>query len=151
MKLYGIPLENVIRHYDVTHKKCPAPFVDSKEWEKFRNRLVDKEDDEVTDKVTMKVNGKDYTVNRILKDGKNYICLADLSKAGFTVGYDSKTKQPSLSNSVSKVTARIDGKESDIEAVNINGFNYCKLRDTAEAVGSFTADYENNEIIITTE
>lgn len=27
MEKYGIPPENVLRHYDVTHKVCPAPFV----------------------------------------------------------------------------------------------------------------------------
>lgn len=29
MARYGIPAENVLRHYDVTHKTCPAPFVES--------------------------------------------------------------------------------------------------------------------------
>lgn len=28
MEEYGIPIENVIRHYDVTHKWCPGPWVD---------------------------------------------------------------------------------------------------------------------------
>lgn len=27
MDEYGIPSENIVRHYDVTHKICPAPFV----------------------------------------------------------------------------------------------------------------------------
>lgn len=27
MNKYGIPLENVVRHYDVCHKDCPAPWV----------------------------------------------------------------------------------------------------------------------------
>ena len=30
MAKYDIPAENVIRHYDVTHKQCPKPFVKSK-------------------------------------------------------------------------------------------------------------------------
>lgn len=36
MKSYNIPISNVIRHYDVTHKICPEPFVrDSSQWENF--------------------------------------------------------------------------------------------------------------------
>ena len=32
MKKYNIPKENVIRHYDVTGKHCPAYWVDDKKW-----------------------------------------------------------------------------------------------------------------------
>lgn len=33
---YGIPISNVIRHYDVTHKICPAPFVNNtQQWSDF--------------------------------------------------------------------------------------------------------------------
>lgn len=40
MDKYSIPAKNVLRHYDVTHKKCPAPFVDdAKAWEMFKRRL----------------------------------------------------------------------------------------------------------------
>ncbi len=151
MQLYNVPIENVIRHYDVTHKICPAPFIDQGEWEKFKNRLTTTEADEMVDTVKMTINGKAYNISRILKDDKNYICLADLAKAGFTVGYNSKTKETSLTNAVSKIKASVDGEERSLEAVNINGYNYCKLRDTAEAVGNFSADYEDNKIIITTD
>lgn len=42
MKKYSIPIENVIRHYDVTHKCCPAPFVNNpEEWNKFKRRLTE--------------------------------------------------------------------------------------------------------------
>lgn len=40
MAKYNIPVENVIRHYDVTHKYCPAPFVnDPTRWSNFKNKL----------------------------------------------------------------------------------------------------------------
>ena len=40
MKQYSIPLDRVVRHYDVTHKNCPAPFVeDDHRWVDFKNRL----------------------------------------------------------------------------------------------------------------
>lgn len=38
MKTHNIPLTNVLRHYDVTGKICPAPFVnDNSLWEDFKN------------------------------------------------------------------------------------------------------------------
>lgn len=40
MKKYNIPVSNVIRHYDVTHKNCPAPFVENtSRWTNFKRRL----------------------------------------------------------------------------------------------------------------
>lgn len=40
MKKYNIPIENVLRHYDVTGKNCPAPFVEYPiRWVNFLNRL----------------------------------------------------------------------------------------------------------------
>lgn len=41
MKKYGIPIENVIRHFDVVGKFCPAPFLDAYKWERFKERIVD--------------------------------------------------------------------------------------------------------------
>ena len=38
MAKYNIPVGNVIRHYDVTHKVCPAPFVNnSNRWNDFKS------------------------------------------------------------------------------------------------------------------
>lgn len=43
MNKYGITAENVIRHYDVTHKTCPAPFVlDASAWDNFKERIAKK-------------------------------------------------------------------------------------------------------------
>lgn len=45
MKKYNIPVDNVLRHYDVTRKICPNPFViDAKAvtaWDTFKKRLVE--------------------------------------------------------------------------------------------------------------
>ena len=42
MILYNIPIEKVIRHYDVTKKICPAPFVkDEKAWFNFKKRIIE--------------------------------------------------------------------------------------------------------------
>ena len=48
MRNYDIPIEHVIRHYDVWDKCCPEPFVKHPEqWEEFKNRL-ESEDNEMT-------------------------------------------------------------------------------------------------------
>jgi N-acetylmuramoyl-L-alanine amidase len=40
MKKYNIPADRVVRHYDVTHKLCPAPFVNNgTQWNEFKKRL----------------------------------------------------------------------------------------------------------------
>lgn len=48
MKEYDIPIDHVIRHYDVTAKWCPAPFVNGQlSWEKdFLSGLEEKKLDE---------------------------------------------------------------------------------------------------------
>ena len=46
MEKYGIPAERVVRHYDVTHKNCPAPFVEcASAWDAFREGLRKEEND----------------------------------------------------------------------------------------------------------
>ena len=43
MQTYGIDRAHVLRHYDVTGKRCPAPMVDNPTlWENFLNLLEDK-------------------------------------------------------------------------------------------------------------
>ena len=45
MNKYGVPVENVLRHYDVWDKKCPEPFVRQPElWENFKEILTESED-----------------------------------------------------------------------------------------------------------
>lgn len=40
MSKYGIPASNVVRHYDVTRKICPAPFVSNpSRWDDFKSKL----------------------------------------------------------------------------------------------------------------
>lgn len=42
MKKYNIPLENVVRHFDVTGKLCPAYYVDETKWAGFKAALEEK-------------------------------------------------------------------------------------------------------------
>ncbi len=48
MQEYSVPAENVLRHYDVTGKNCPAPFVkDAAAWADFKNKIVEVEEEEM--------------------------------------------------------------------------------------------------------
>lgn len=39
MEKYGIPIENVYRHFDVTGKHCPSYLVSAQKWAEFKKRL----------------------------------------------------------------------------------------------------------------
>lgn len=64
MKRYGIPAENVVRHYDVTHKNCPAPFVeDAGAWQKFKAGLMEQaKEDNMTEKQVKQLIEQSKTV-----------------------------------------------------------------------------------------
>lgn len=58
MKKYDIPAANVIRHYDVTGKTCPEPYVrNSDEWNKFKSQLT------TTSNATTKVESFKVRIN----------------------------------------------------------------------------------------
>ncbi|NCC17165.1 MAG: N-acetylmuramoyl-L-alanine amidase [Clostridia bacterium] len=87
MKKYKVPIENVILHFDVVGKICPKPFVENKAaWKKWKERLVE---DEMVEQVKIIIDGKTYEVNRILKDGTNYVKIRDIADA---VGYEISSK-----------------------------------------------------------
>lgn len=78
MKKYSIQLTNIIRHFDVTGKECPAYFCNSfennKKWEEFKNRLkcVDKIENrkEIVDNKKVADTKEEYKV-RIVADVLN--------------------------------------------------------------------------------
>ena len=104
MDKYGIDVDHVVRHYDVTGKDCPEPWVrDESLWRKFKARLTapvepepKKEDDEVVEKKKVLLNGKTYECECICKDATNYIKMRSLQQAGFTIGFDAVRKVPSI-------------------------------------------------------
>ena len=52
MQRYGIDTDHVLRHYDVTGKRCPMPWVDDpQQWEAFKAMLADNNDEEDDDMV----------------------------------------------------------------------------------------------------
>lgn len=93
MKKYNIPIENIIRHYDVTGKTCPNPYVynhTKHTWDDFKAKLADSSYSSASDdnlstypiktgqkRLTVNVEGslnvRDYPVTgnvvSVLKDG----------------------------------------------------------------------------------
>ncbi|HCT64215.1 MAG TPA: N-acetylmuramoyl-L-alanine amidase [Lachnospiraceae bacterium] len=79
MKKYGVPIGNILRHYDVTGKNCPEPFVRNENlWQQFKEGLGD---DEMVETSKIIINGKEVEVKRILKDGTNFIAIRDIANA----------------------------------------------------------------------
>ena len=87
MKKYGVDVNHVLRHYDVTGKNCPAPFVENgAAWKNFLNRL--REDEEVEKQIKIKLNGVVKSIKAIEKNGYNYVKLQDLRDGKLDVDYD---------------------------------------------------------------
>ena len=160
MKKYNITIDRIVRHYDVTHKICPAPFVnDISAWEDFKNRLIGnnsvtnnvdnikEKNDEMIEKIKLNVNGKEYDVNRILKDGKNFICLSDMKQAGFDVGYNERTKVPSFGVSVSKDSMIVEGKDTIVRKILKADENYVRLRDL-ESIIDINYNEKTKQVVI---
>lgn len=40
MEYYNVPASHVIRHYDVSQKHCPAPYVDATKWKELKAKLT---------------------------------------------------------------------------------------------------------------
>ena len=70
MKKYNIPLGNVIRHYDVTGKKCPLPMVENiKLWGDFKNMLKEENNNKCS--CAEFEEAKNYLVKLGITDGSN--------------------------------------------------------------------------------
>lgn len=66
MKKYNIKIENVVRHYDVTGKQCPAPYINASKWAAFKNLVVAAANKiEVGDKVKLTSGATYYNGGKI--------------------------------------------------------------------------------------
>lgn len=111
----------------------------------YDSNLTTTEDDEMITNTTININGKNYTFNRILKDNKNYVELSGFKQAGFDVGYDVNSKQPSFGVSTSQKTVKINSENKQVNTIMKNNENYIRLRDLEDILN---IGYENGEIII---
>lgn len=86
MEKYAVPPENVLRHYDVTHKTCPAPFVENAgAWQAFLQLL--KEDNMTENEVKKLINASRtvyHTVHDVPAWGRGTV--EKLLRRGFLTG-----------------------------------------------------------------
>lgn len=74
MAKYGIDVDHVIRHYDVTGKICPKPWVEDENlWQDFKERLVDDMTEDrareiFKEELQKSISGADTAVSPALKD-----------------------------------------------------------------------------------
>jgi hypothetical protein len=90
MHKYGIDAAHVLRHYDVTAKWCPRPWMGddinafyrrsgNQMWAEFKASL---EAEEVEIKIiTVDMNGKSVPLRTINVSGNNFVSLRDLADA----------------------------------------------------------------------
>lgn len=151
MGKYNIPITNVIRHYDVTHKSCPEPFVrEPQQWKDFLSKLQNIEEEEeveIKNKIISTPIGK-QTIGMIEYNNTNYVPIRTLEKlfpieVGFKNGNISIDLKPKTTEII------IDGKKEKLSTLLIFNRNYAGLAALAEALG-YNVNYNsaNGEITL---
>ena len=146
MEKYNIPIENIVRHYDVTHKNCPAPFVNNNTaWDNFKDSLME-EYMFVTRNYSY--NGKVKSFNVINENGENFIKIRDLAELlNKNISYDNNTKITMLDDIFNNVKVEVGNTKTTVQAINSGGFNFVKVRDLADVLGFETGYNETNNSI----
>ena len=62
MDKHNIPVSNVIRHYDVTGKLCPALYTDDNMWQEFKNMIEEEIDMKELEKLQNQINEQTTTI-----------------------------------------------------------------------------------------
>ena len=147
MKKYNIPIENVVRHYDITRKICPAPFVNNiTNWQNFKNKL--EEEKYMFVNRNYSYNGKVKSFKVINENGENYIKIRDLAELlNKNIKYDNETKITILDDIIENAKVLVNNKEHLIKSVKINGFNFMNTRELANILGYETGYNQTNNSI----
>lgn len=69
------------------------------------------------EKKIMNIDGKDYTVSSIEKDGENYVRIRDFEQAGYVIDYDRQTLEPSM---LAPQTRVVTDKDKDALEVSLD-------------------------------
>lgn len=137
-----------LSYWGSTPTKLKELYGNFENFKKIWNVNVSEEvDDEVVSEGKAIVNGKEYKIDTILKDGTNYIKAGNFSNMGFDVGYDANTKAVIIDNKINSININTEEGEIQLKSVNLNGYNYVMLRELAEAMGNEVI-YENGKITI---
>lgn len=154
MKKYDIAPNCVIRHYDVTGKRCPEPFCgtadNDNKWYEFKEKLLlryrtgKEEDDEVIKPISVKVLNKPITVDGVFKDNRNYVPIRIFEQIGMDVEVNNNNI-PIVK--AKNVAVNINGNDVKIAGFNAGGTNYASIRDIAEMLGK-EVGWKDGKIII---
>lgn len=115
-------------------------------WNSYKSSAIE-EDDEVVSEGRAVVNGKEYKIDRILKDNVNFIKAGNFGNMGFVVGYNNDTKAVVINNRIDDININVQGEDKTIKSVNIEGYNYVSIRELAETLGK-SVTVENGKIVI---
>jgi len=82
MQKYDVPAERVLRHWDVTHKPCPAPFVGAGKlaWEAFKGGLTVYQKMEQVPEWAQKTIQKLTERQLLLGDGEGLNLTSDMTR-----------------------------------------------------------------------
>ena len=75
------------------------------------------QDELKVEKKIMNIDGKDYTVSSIEKDGENYVRIRDFEQAGYVIDYDRQTLEPSM---LAPQTRVVTDKDKDALEVSLD-------------------------------
>ena len=145
MDKYGISINKVIRHYDVTGKICPRPFINKNAWQDFKNR-VQNGGDELTmsqyKELLAKINAQQKTITEI---NKNLAAVADY--AGIRYNYVDSYMPEWARQTVQKLmdSGALKGDDTRLELSysnlrlftlldRMNVWDNCKLYNTIEEI-----------------
>ena len=92
MMRYGVPLENVVRHNDVSHKVCPAPYVNSfSAWQAFLKKVGE---NKVNYDGSYEARVTQPTVTVYSGPGFTYSSVATLKKDDIVTVYEERGQDP---------------------------------------------------------
>lgn len=116
-----------------TIDRSPSYYLISREVITETPTETKKEDDEVVQNVKMKINGSVQNVKSILKDGRNYVQLAQIGELlGLQIGYTDKT--PTVDFAQLKI--KIDGADHAVSGgAMVPGTSYAAVRELLELLG----------------
>ena len=97
MKKYDIPASRVCRHYDITGKKCPAYYIDDKNWNELKKYILNTGDNDdysaVDNNVSVKYLGEVNVTYRAKVNGKWLSPITDFNNKNHN-GYAGLPNKP---------------------------------------------------------
>lgn len=149
MKKYNVPADHVIRHYDVTGKICPNPYVYNlfgETWQKFKEALVAQEEDQSKNKYTMICGKAKATAAQIAM----YMIAVNPSTASFAAElsklYIEEGEAEGIRGDIAAAQSFVETGNFEFKgtAVTIDQNNFCGMGVTANGMkgNSFTTRRE---------